>query len=111
MVLYCMLALTADTGAPCRYDEGSPLIQTVEGVPTAVGIMSKNKGCSVDLPSVYTRVSVYYAWFLQVAGRQPETISPSPTSPSTELLDPAEYAAISSDSDEMIESAWPLLAH
>ncbi len=109
MFLSCF-SETANAGAPCHYDEGSPLIQTIGDVPTVVGIMSKNKGCSVDLPSVYTRVSVYYAWFLQVAGRQPEAISPTTTL--TELLDDqAEEAAISSDSDEMIESAWPLLPY
>lgn len=32
--------------------------------------MSKNKGCAVDQSSVYTRLSVYYAWFLKTAGQQ-----------------------------------------
>lgn len=47
--------------------------------------MSKNKGCSVDLPSVYTRLSVYYSWFLQTAGQQSvdETTVPTPE-PGTE---------------------------
>lgn len=32
--------------------------------------MSKNRGCSVDQSSVYTRLSVYYSWFLKTAGQQ-----------------------------------------
>ncbi|XP_046655758.1 transmembrane protease serine 9-like [Daphnia pulicaria] len=88
-IMFCAdnSAATPDAGAPCQYDEGSPMIQTFYGKPVAVGIMSKNRGCSVDLPSVYTRLSVYYAWFLQVAGQQPvdslTTTSAGPTDPNT----------------------------
>ena len=42
--------------------------------------MSKNKECSLELESVYTRVSVYYAWFLNIAGQQP---SPDNTATTT----------------------------
>ncbi|XP_046463177.1 trypsin alpha-like [Daphnia pulex] len=77
-------ATSAVGGAPCQYDEGSPLVQIVQGKSTAVGIMSKNLGCSVDLPSVYTRLSVYYSWFLQTAGQQSVDETTVPTEPQTE---------------------------
>lgn len=63
-----------DNGGPCRYDEGGPLVQTVAGQPIAVGLYSKsNATCSG--PSVYTRLSSYYAWMVKIAGSQP----PAPT--------------------------------
>ncbi|KAI9559773.1 hypothetical protein GHT06_013779 [Daphnia sinensis] len=61
---------SATAGAPCQYDEGSPLVQYINSKPTVVGVMSKNRGCSVDQSSVYTRLSVYYSWFLKTAGQQ-----------------------------------------
>ena len=78
---------SANAGAPCQYDEGSPLVQIIQSKPTVVGIMSKNKGCSVDLPSVYTRLSVYYAWFIQTAGTQQVDDTTVPT-PDPEITDP-----------------------
>ncbi|XP_046638232.1 trypsin-1-like [Daphnia pulicaria] len=71
---YMLCAGTAtDTSSPCEYDEGSPLVQTIDGVEYAVGIMSKNKGCGpTPAPStIYTRLSAYYAWFNTIAGLQP----------------------------------------
>lgn len=62
--------------SPCKYDEGTPLIQQANygGVSEqiVVGIMSKNQGCSnLSIPSVYTRLATYYSWLLQTAGQQP----------------------------------------
>ncbi|XP_046463179.1 trypsin alpha-like [Daphnia pulex] len=67
-------------GSPCQYDEGSPFVQdfvdpdTSKVIPTAVGIFSKNKMCAygtLEAISVYTRLSVFYPWFLATAGEQP----------------------------------------
>ena len=43
--------------------------------------MSKNKGCALDSESAYTRISVYYAWFLNVAGQQPPSSGNTVTNP------------------------------
>ena len=101
VIVNCLcLSTSANAGAPCQYDEGSPLVQIIQSKPTAVGIMSKNKGCSVDLPSVYTRLSVYYAWFLQTAGQQPvdettvPTSEPQTTEPITSSLQRLAYSII-----------------
>ncbi len=65
-----------DTQSPCRYDEGSPLVQNNNVMPTAIGIMSRNNGCgtagalSFD-PTIYTRLSAYYSWLVSTAGPQP----------------------------------------
>lgn len=71
--------MTATAGSsPCQYDEGSPLIQTINSIDYAVGIMSKNKGCGADAVStIYTRLTAYYAWFNEIAGLQP-TPAPAP---------------------------------
>lgn len=63
------------TVAPCQFDEGSPLVQetNVEGNAEliAIGIMSKNQGCSnAMIPTIYTRLSAYSSWFIQTAGPQ-----------------------------------------
>lgn len=68
-----------DGGHPCHYDEGSPLIQEVRdasGRPFngIVGIMSKTLGCDLanqKNPTVFTRLSAYYAWLFRIAGAQP----------------------------------------
>ena len=61
-----------DTGSPCIYDEGSPLVQDNNGTLYVVGIMSKNAGCGADfLPTIYTRTMPYYPWFKKLAGDQP----------------------------------------
>lgn len=39
--------------------------------PIVVGIYSKSLECDVSVPSVYTRLSVYYAWIYKVAGAEP----------------------------------------
>jgi trypsin len=61
--------------------------------------MSKNKGCSVDLPSVYTRLSVYYAWFLQTAGQQPvdETTVPTSEPQATDPIITTEGVAVTTE--------------
>ena len=70
-------------GSPCQYDEGSPLVQiNEEGVPIAVGILSKFDGCSAESYSVYTRVSIFYSWLTNTAGQQPSRPTPAP--PTTE---------------------------
>ncbi|XP_059350835.1 complement factor D-like [Daphnia carinata] len=66
------------TVAPCQFDEGSPLVQETNtgGVPEliAIGIMSKNQGCSnAMIPTVYTRLSAYSSWLIQTAGPQVST--------------------------------------
>lgn len=58
-----------DTGSPCTFDIGSPLFQN--GI--VVGIASKYLNCGMDAsyPSIYTRLSYYYAWLQSNAGQQP----------------------------------------
>lgn len=61
--------------SPCKYDLGSPLIQEVNfnrpKERVVVGIFSKNEEClDPSLPSIYTRLSAYYAWLQQTAGQQ-----------------------------------------
>lgn len=65
-------AATVDTGSPCHYDEGSPLVQlSPTGDLSVVGIMSKNNGCGPDfLPTIYTRLIEYKVWFNATAGSQ-----------------------------------------
>jgi len=71
-------------GSPCQYDEGSPLVQVNEdGVPVAVGILSKINGCSADSYSVYTRVSIFYSWLTNTAGQQPTRPTPTTTTEAT----------------------------
>lgn len=64
-----------DVSSPCQYDEGSPLVQN--GI--AVGIMSKNKGCTAPYtPSIFTRLSIYYYWLNAVGGQQTFTTLSAP---------------------------------
>ncbi|KAI9559822.1 hypothetical protein GHT06_013829 [Daphnia sinensis] len=75
----CSITLIAlPAGSPCQYDEGSPFVQEFVDpansslvIPTAVGIFSKVPKCDPTAKSVYTRLSVYYFWFLNTAGQQP----------------------------------------
>ncbi|EFX74253.1 hypothetical protein DAPPUDRAFT_324510 [Daphnia pulex] len=70
-----MICAGSDVSSPCHYDEGSPLVQN--GI--AVGIMSKNKGCIAPyIPSIFTRLSVYYYWINAVGGQQAITTSSTP---------------------------------
>ncbi|KAK4030083.1 hypothetical protein OUZ56_023041 [Daphnia magna] len=71
--MLCAVASATATpaGSPCRYDEGSPLVQMFGTVPTAVGILSKTEGCLAAAHGVYIRVSVYYSWIANSAGQQP----------------------------------------
>lgn len=62
--------------APCTFDEGSPLVQTYGPTDTettiVVGVLSKrSEMCDPTEPSVFTRLSVYYAWLYRIAGQQP----------------------------------------
>jgi len=71
------------SGTPCEFDEGSSLVQSQDATSSigpltgvAVGIFSKNKGCTQDSanppqPSVYTRLTAYYSWLRTNAGQQP----------------------------------------
>ena len=63
--------------------------------------MSKNKGCSVDLPSVYTRLSVYYAWFLQTAGQQLVDETTVPTS-EPQTMDPITTEGVVVTTEEIV---------
>jgi trypsin len=102
VIVNCLcLSTSANAGAPCQYDEGSPLVQIIQSKLTAVGIMSKNKGCSVDLPSVYTRLSVYYAWFLQTAGQQPVDETTVPTS-EPQVTDPITTEGVVVTTEEIV---------
>ncbi|XP_032788230.2 complement factor D [Daphnia magna] len=70
--MLCAGGSPADVGSPCQYDEGSPLIQTIGTTSYAVGIMSKNQGCGAGFaPTIYTRLSAYYAWINKIGGLQP----------------------------------------
>ncbi|XP_057373938.1 complement factor D-like [Daphnia carinata] len=70
--MLCAGGSPADIGSPCQYDEGSPLVQTIGTTSYAVGIMSKNQGCGAGFaPTIYTRLSAYYAWLNKIGGLQP----------------------------------------
>lgn len=61
---------TAVTTVPCSRDEGSPFIFTNdENEPVVIGMFSYNNECDAETPSVFTRVSVYYAWITATAGQ------------------------------------------
>ncbi|XP_032788292.2 trypsin isoform X1 [Daphnia magna] len=63
-----MICAGSPTSSPCQYDDGSPLVQG----DIVVGIVSRNTGCGQDiLPTLYTRLSSYYAWLNRNAGQQP----------------------------------------
>ncbi|XP_057373602.1 trypsin-1-like isoform X1 [Daphnia carinata] len=73
--MLCAGGSAVDPGNPCSFDEGSPLVQEINGVRYAVGIMSKNKGCGATAePTIYTRTMPYYPWFVKVAGDQPTPV-------------------------------------
>ncbi|XP_046655018.1 coagulation factor X-like [Daphnia pulicaria] len=77
-------ATSSPVGSPCHYDEGSPLVQVKDNVPTVVGILSKTDGCSAESYGVYTRVSIFYSWLLNTAGPQPiRPTTPAPTTTTT----------------------------
>ncbi|KZS19569.1 Uncharacterized protein APZ42_013939 [Daphnia magna] len=79
-------------GSPCKYDEGSPLVQNLSDVATVVGILSKSDDCSLDTAaSVYTRVSIFYSWLINTAGQQPVRTTPAPITPEpTTIVPPAK---------------------
>jgi len=84
-----MICAGSETSSPCNYDEGSPLVQS----GTIIGIMSHNRGCAPPyVPTLYTRLSAHYDWFLRVAGLQPSKPATTVTSISTPVttLDPEE---------------------
>lgn len=60
--------------APCEYDEGSPLVQTYGTAPETtivVGVLSNRSAtCNPEEPSIFTRLSIYYAWLYRIAGEQ-----------------------------------------
>ncbi|XP_046439911.1 trypsin beta-like [Daphnia pulex] len=67
-----MICAGSDTASPCHYDEGSPLVQD----NIVVGVASRNTGCKeLFLPTLYTRLSSYYAWLNRNAGQQPPACS------------------------------------
>uniref|UniRef100_A0A0P5THV7 Serine proteinase n=1 Tax=Daphnia magna TaxID=35525 RepID=A0A0P5THV7_9CRUS len=76
-------------GSPCKYDEGSPLVQNLSDVATVVGILSKSDDCSLDTAaSVYTRVSIFYSWLINTAGQQPVRTTPAPITPEPTTIVP-----------------------
>lgn len=73
-------------GGPCHLDEGGPLVivDAKVGDVAVVGIFSKNQNCAIEVPSIYTRLSTYYAWINKVAGAQPnDCFSATPAPPVT----------------------------
>ncbi|KAI9559775.1 hypothetical protein GHT06_013781 [Daphnia sinensis] len=81
--MICAMDMTSPPSiAPCAFDEGSPIVQTY-GTGSAetkivVGVLSKRSPtCDPTEPSVFTRLSVYYAWLYRIAGQQeaPATIA------------------------------------
>nr|CAH0099929.1 unnamed protein product [Daphnia galeata] len=82
-------------GSPCQYDEGSPLVQdfedpnTLQGIPVAVGIFSKNKMCTygADGVGIYTRLSTFDSWLRNTAGQQP--VHPASAKEYLRILTPA----------------------
>lgn len=83
------------SSSPCAYDEGSPLVQKISNEDVVVGIMSKNRGCETNgPPSIFTRLSAYYAWFQANAGLQPiitttvtvSTTTSKPTAPTAPCI-------------------------
>lgn len=70
--MYVLLVCLANV-SPCDFDEGTPLVQ-VNGLnkKIVVGLMSQAAPlCAPGNPSLYTRLTAYYAWLLQTAGQQP----------------------------------------
>ena len=64
----------AATTALCNSDDGAPLVVMNDaGKPIVVGIYSSTIGdkCVATSPSVFTRLSVFYAWLAKYAGSQP----------------------------------------
>lgn len=56
---------------PCRFDEGGPIVvgDNNSRELVALGIYSKSSyNCDPYNPSVYTRLSAYYAWINNLAG-------------------------------------------
>ncbi|XP_057373600.1 trypsin beta-like [Daphnia carinata] len=63
-----MICAGSPTASPCHYDDGSPLVQG----NIVVGVAARNTGCGANfLPTLYTRLSSYYAWLNRNAGLQP----------------------------------------
>ena len=56
----------------CDGDEGGPVVQNIDNELAVVGIVTKIvEGC-VSFTSVgMAKISAYYSWLSQVAGRQP----------------------------------------
>ena len=53
----------------CNGDSGGPLVCKVDGVYKLAGATSFGRsGCSVDYPTVYSRVSYYRDWIKRTAG-------------------------------------------
>uniref|UniRef100_A0A0N8EEU8 Clip-domain serine protease n=1 Tax=Daphnia magna TaxID=35525 RepID=A0A0N8EEU8_9CRUS len=75
--MICAMDMTSTpTVSPCTFDEGSPLVQTYGPTDTettiVVGVLSRrSEMCDPTEPSVFTRLSVYYAWLYRIAGQQP----------------------------------------
>ena len=46
----------------CRGDSGGPLYCNVNGIKTALGIVSYGRGCGHEYPGVYTRICFYNDW-------------------------------------------------
>lgn len=64
------------TTALCNSDEGAPLV-VMDTTPLVVGIYSFSGGdqCIPASPSVFTRLSVFYAWLTRNAGSQPDCVN------------------------------------
>lgn len=79
-LLKLFLVGSITSSSPCTFDGGSPLVQdrnqdvdppVTEIDLIVVGVLSNySPDCKKDVPSVYTRLSVYYAWLNRIAGSQ-----------------------------------------
>lgn len=73
-----MVCAGSETASPCNFDQGSPLLQ----YGYIVGIVSTNQGCATPfVPTIFTRLTSYYAWLLRNAGQQPPPLTTTTASP------------------------------
>lgn len=67
--MFCGGDFEVDQSSPCVFDEGSPVVDPVNGI--ALGLMSYNKGCNPDIdgyvpPTIYTRLDPYTSWMVRM---------------------------------------------
>lgn len=61
----------------CQGDSGGPLVEWIDGIPILRGITSYGNGCArPTFYGIYTDISVYVAWVMQVTGLSEEDLAP-----------------------------------